>query len=84
MISAGWIMPILMVGVIIGCLILGFFAGAKEPKCDKCVLALKEQCEKSKSSKLYVEPPLKHNWEITHMDKPTRSPYRRNERRSRV
>lgn len=83
MISAGWIIPILLVGIIIGCLTIGLFAGAKEPKCSRCVLVLKDRYEKP-SGKPRVEPPLKHNWEITHVDKPTRSPYRRNERRSKV
>jgi len=83
-VHVGWVIPILLAGVIIGCLILGFFAGAKEPKCDRCILALKDRCEKQKPSKLWLEPPPKHNWELTHIDKPTRSPYRRNERRSKV
>ena len=37
-VHVGWLVLAVLVGVIIGCLILRFFAGAKEPKCNECVL----------------------------------------------
>ena len=84
MVNAGWLVPAMLVGVIIGALVIGSFAGAKEPKCTSCVLMLKNKYDKPKQSKLKVDPPPKHPWELVHADRLARNLYQKNGRRDRI
>jgi len=93
MISAGWIILALFIGVMLGVAYTGLVAGGSfeekcAERCENCLLIHNLDRSYSKNTKdlkdTKLSPPLKHNWEITHVDKPTKSSYRRNGRYDRI
>lgn len=94
MISAGWIVLALFIGVMLGVAYTGLVAGGSfeekcAERCENCLLMhnLDHNLSTQKNSKNTISrtpPPPKHNWEITHVDKPTKSSYRKNGRYDRI
>jgi len=82
MISAGWIIPILLLGVIAGTVTTACVAGGSlEEKCDErcnsCLLMYNATAKKLKppTGRGHIQPPQKHGWEILYTPKPKRSKY---------
>lgn len=87
MINALWIIPISIISASVGGVLVGLFSGAKEPKCESCLLkhnAETRNYPKPPKGKSNTQPPPKHMWEITHADKPARNLYRKNGRRDKI